>query len=95
MQARKPLEQDLDLLIYELRRNYPSGCTTWGKCYNPSCQESARGSGQCVKCLTGHIGRLIGCHKLAMDYQQAYKRAHRLEQMVRDESAKQRAKERC
>lgn len=50
-------------LIWALRRNYPSGPTTFGECL--SCKRSARAGGFCTSCLVAEGDRRgVSLHRL-------------------------------
>lgn len=70
-------------LLWQLHRNFPDGCSTFGPCPN-KCGNMGRGSGRCADCLTKELGKMIDDDGLAYDYLDAIEKAHKLRCEITD-----------
>jgi hypothetical protein len=69
------LEKQFHNALHYLKRNYPNGVTTWGKCCNDYCDKPARGSGYCADCAEAMIAEIINDKDIARGIHDAIKKA--------------------
>jgi len=65
-------------LVYYLKRQHPTGASTFSKCSTKSCNNHARGGYRCSCCLEKELAKLIGdenaanIHRAIKQIQQSY-----------------------
>lgn len=51
-------EEKLSTLFYDIKYQFPTGCTTFGPCQR--CNKSARGGRVCESCLEADLAKAVG-----------------------------------
>ena len=69
------LEQQFNVALHYLRRNYPNTVTTWGTCCSDCCDKPARGSSYCANCAEEVIAEIIDDKEIAAGIHAATKEA--------------------
>ena len=64
-------------ILGERKRQSYRGVSTWGGCHN-GCGKSARGSSECIDCLTSRLAEEVG-NDMALEYKEALSRLCDLE----------------
>ena len=78
-------ENDVANIIWNLRRQYHTGVSTWGTCCTKDCGLPARGSGLCKHCLTEELVEATGDRDAVKLLMQLLGHQHCCNQKVEDQ----------